>query len=268
MTPRSGSGKRGPLSVSERRFIAASYTRLTASEIAEQLNRAEHTIVNYVEKELGQRVVDGITLPDDSQDIQNRPYWNELRSQFSDEELRLFAFHWKEVRNQFGNDIFYTEELQIIELCRLELLANRVLREQQRSTTEIASLELALQDEVDLTEKKAKLNRLDSLRASLTAFLREYRDLYDKKTKTLQELKATRRERIKRIEDQRQTLQGWMSELCTDASRREAFADFAEKHRLASEKEYKRLTAYHEFADGIVDRVLLTPESELLSEDE
>ena len=51
-------------------------------------------------------------------DIKSRPYWKELKHQFSDEELELFLYHWKQIIAQFRKDVLATEELQIVDDLR------------------------------------------------------------------------------------------------------------------------------------------------------
>lgn len=254
--------KRGPLSTDDKRLIQSTYSHLTPQEIAEKLNRPVSTIVAYIESELGQRSAEGVILVADTRDIENRPYWPELCTQFTPSELRQFAFHWKEIRNQFNDDIFYTEELQIVELCRLELLSNRVLREQRAILDEAALIESEIGDlDPKSDEVRRGRERLTNLRIAQNSYLAEYRAIYDKKTKTLQQLKATRLDRIKRIEEKNQTFTGWMTSILTDDGLRNQLATYAEKHRIATKKEWARLSEYHLYGDSRNDQPFLTPEN-------
>ena len=65
-------------------------------------------------------------------DLTFRPYWVELQQQFTDDELKLFQYHWARIISQFKDDIIPTEELQVVDLIKLELLMNRALKHNKR----------------------------------------------------------------------------------------------------------------------------------------
>ena len=39
--------------------------------------------------------------------LEERPYWDEVKRQFSDQELRYFAVTWVRMMKQFREDILY-----------------------------------------------------------------------------------------------------------------------------------------------------------------
>ena len=77
----------------------------------------------------------------------------------------------------------------------------------------------------------------------------------------LKDLKGTREQRIKAIEDSKQTFASLVKQIATDKSFRTKIGVDMEKMRLAMEKEKERLSEYHEYLDGTVDQPLLTPET-------
>ena len=77
----------------------------------------------------------------------------------------------------------------------------------------------------------------------------------------LKDLKATREQRIKRLEDSKRTFFGWMQQVMRDGDFRTQLGIDMEKMSLAAQKEYERLSEYHEYEDGGVDQPIITPEN-------
>jgi hypothetical protein len=77
----------------------------------------------------------------------------------------------------------------------------------------------------------------------------------------LKDLKATREQRVKRLEDSKQTFVGWVRNLMSNQEVRHQLGVEMEKMRLAANAEAERLTEYHKYEDGQVDQPFLTPDS-------
>ena len=74
-------------------------------------------------------------------------------------------------------------------------------------------------------------------------------------------MKATREQRIKRLEDSKQTFIGWVRNLMSNPDVRQELGVEMEKMRLAMENEAERLSEYHKYEDGTIDQPFLTPDS-------
>jgi len=77
----------------------------------------------------------------------------------------------------------------------------------------------------------------------------------------LKDLKATREQRIKRLEDSKQTFIGWVRNLMSNPEARRQMGNDMEKMRLAMEVEKERLSEYHQYEDGKIDQPFLTPDT-------
>ena len=77
----------------------------------------------------------------------------------------------------------------------------------------------------------------------------------------LRDLKATREQRIKRLEDSKQTFIAWVGQIMTQPKLRQEFGTEMEKMRLAMDVERDRLKEWHKYEDGIVDQPFLTPDT-------
>lgn len=77
----------------------------------------------------------------------------------------------------------------------------------------------------------------------------------------LKEMKATREQRVKRLEDSKQNFTSWMAYLISNPDVALSYGEEMEKMRLAMEKEKERLAAYHKYTDEMVDQPFLTPDT-------
>jgi len=260
--------KIGRLSKSDWDYIDANAENLSPEKIAENLGRTVESVEKYLKK-LGKSFNKHEAFAVQAEyDIKSRPYWKELKAQFSDDELELFLYHWKQIIAQFRKDVLATEELQIVDTIKLEVLMNRALREQQESMERVRALEAEIELEKardsDQQDKEMIFNlerQIASLRAAKESLSREFKDLQTKKASMYKDLKATREQRIEKLESNKQTLSSLVNKILRNPDFYEQEGKALEKMRLAMEKEKERLSDYHEYADGTVDQPFLTPET-------
>lgn len=260
--------KIGRLSKSDWDYIDANAENLSPEKIAENLGRTVESVEKYLKK-LGKSFNKHEAFAVQAEyDIKSRPYWKELKAQFSDDELELFLYHWKQIIAQFRKDVLATEELQIVDTIKLEVLMNRALREQQESMERVraldAEIELEKTKDSDQQDKEMVFNlerQIASLRAAKESLSREFKDLQTKKASMYKDLKATREQRIEKLESNKQTLSSLVNKILRNPDFYEQEGKALEKMRLAMEKEKERLSDYHEYADGTVDQPFLTSET-------
>ena len=260
--------KTGRLSKDEWAFIEFNSDKMSAAQIAKELDRAIEPIQKHLQK-LGKGKDLRKNLQTQAEyDLKKRPYWRELQAQFSESELEILLYHWKEIVSQFRKDILATEELQLIDVVKLEVLMNRALREQQYSMNKIAEFD----EMIEFEKRKAAEDQdrefifglerqIATLRAAKESLSREYKDLQTKKSAMYRDLKATREQRIAKLEDNKETFSGLVQKLVRDPDFVEEQNLYMEKMRLAVMKEQERLSDYHEYEDGTVDQPFLTPET-------
>ena len=260
--------KTGRLSKDEWAFIEFNSDKMSAAQIAKELDRAIEPIQKHLQK-LGKGKDLRKNLQTQAEyDLKKRPYWRELQAQFSESELEILLYHWKEIVSQFRKDILATEELQIIDVVKLEVLMNRALREQQYSMNKIAEFDEMIEFEKRKATEDQDLEfifglerQIATLRAAKESLSREYKDLQTKKSAMYRDLKATREQRIAKLEDNKETFSGLVQKLVRDPDFVEEQNLYMEKMRLAVMKEQERLSDYHEYEDGTVDQPFLTPET-------
>ena len=259
--------KKGRFSVDEMSFIEAQAEVLSPDQIAEKLDRDPASIRAWIEKNIGfsasQKKEAAV-----ANELKAKPYYRELSNQFSAEELEMFEFHFKKMWSQFKDDVFHTEEMQIIDTIKLEILMNRILKSQMDNQQEVLMNERLVQDEKARDKDQRDMDliinmerQIAILRASQETLSKDYKDLQARKATMLKDLKGTREQRIKAIEDSKLTFASLVKKIATDPSYRNHIGIEMEKMRLATEKEKERLSEYSNYEDGIVDQPFLTSET-------
>lgn len=257
--------KKGRLSKVEIKYIEDNIQTRSHEEIAEYLDRDPDSIEKHIKKKFHK----GASAEEIAAfDLDNRAYWPEVKNQFTEEELKLFRYHWARIISQFRDDVIPTEELQVVDLIKLELLMNRCLKFNKDNIEQIGALEALIAEErardpdqqnVDMVFNMER--QVSSLKASQESLNKDYRELQTKKNSMLKEMKATREQRVKRIEDSKQSLTGWIAYLMTNPEVTQSYGIEMEKMRLAMEAEKDRLSKYHKYQDGMVDQPFLNAET-------
>lgn len=260
---------KGRFKLTEQDFIKQNYNRLTYQEIAAQLNRDVNSVREFIEKKLGKNVITAEDFEDKAEfDIKRRPFWKQLSMEFDESELELFVYQWKRIISQFKDDVFPTEEMQVIHAIKLEIMMNRKIRQGNEVEDSIANLHTILDLEKKADEEHrnaafiAELERqISVLRMAQDTYGKEYREMLTKQQSILGSLKGTRDQRIKVMEDSRQSFMSWMKNVLENVQLRKELGMNMEKNRLAMENERRRLSEYHKYVDGAVDRPILNFES-------
>lgn len=257
--------KKGRISKEEERTIARLVDSMTPDDIAKKLDRDAESVTQFIKRKFKK----GLTSEEfAAYSLEDRPYWIELRQQFTEDELELFKYHWSRIIAQFKDDVFPTEELQVVDVIKLEILMNRCLKGNKENIEQINTYDHMIKDERSRdkdqqdTDYIINLERqVASLRASQESLNRDYRELQAKKAAMLREMKGTREQRIKRLEDSKQSFTSWVAAMMQDPERMKRYGIEMEKMRTAMKKEEERLASFHKYEDGTVDQPFLTPDT-------
>ena len=259
--------KKGRFSTEEMSFIEAQAEALSPDQIAQELDRDPDSVRDWIGKNVGFSVSQKKEAAV-ANELKSKPYYRELSNQFSSEELEMFEFHFKKMWSQFRDDVFHTEEMQIIDTIKLEILMNRILKSQQDNQQEIVINERLVRDEKGRDKDQRDMDlvvnlerQVAILRASQETLSKDYKDLQARKATMLKDLKGTREQRVKAIEDSKLTFASLVKKIATDPSYRNHIGVEMEKMRLATEKEKERLSEYHSYENNTVDQPFLTPET-------
>ena len=262
--------KRGQLSLDEQQFIRENMGVLTIDQIAENINRSIKPVERYiVENKLSFDREENITDENLRLKLHAKTFWQEIIRQFDEEtgELEYFENTWIGLVKQFREDVLPAEELQIKQFITIDILINRSMKERKRHIAETERLQHKVDDEYNKPEDQRDIPKLTSLetqlsyaRNSIASYTNEYTKLLNEQQKISKDLKATREQRIKRIEDGKSSWVG-LIRMLEDELIREKEGREMEIIALATEKAKSNLYQYHQYQDGKVDQPILRPES-------
>lgn len=227
-------------------------------EIAKKLNRSIKSILNRVS------FIDA----NKTLDIRDTEQWAVLKGQFSKEEQDMFIYHWKEIIAQFRDDVPHTEKMQIIDLIKVDIIMNRLLTQERQQKLDIEELrKLAdIEKEKGFDERDENLifnyeKQIGFAMAAQTDVHKSFEVLLKDKKQMLSAMKATREQRIKRIEDSKETIVGWMRNLLLHPEERLQVGIDMEKMRIATQVECDRLSKWHKYEDGMLDQPFLNEDT-------
>ncbi len=259
--------RKGRLDLSEQKYIKDNIKSMSYENIATVLDRDPKSILEWIKQNVGINASDKKEV-EALNELKQKAYWRDLEGQFTEDELDMFLFHWKKMWSQFREDVFHTEEIQIVDTIKLEILMNRCLKSQNENIKALSNMEQVLIEEKN--QDKAgidwdlvlNLERQSAvLRASQEALSRDYKDLQTKKSAMIKDLKGTREQRIKAIEDSKITFSALIKKIILDGDFRHQAGTDMEKMRLAMDAERERLSAAHIFEDGTADQPFLTSQT-------
>ena len=262
--------KRGQLSLEEEKYIRDHISSLTIDQISANLNRSTAPIERYaLENDL---IIKNTDSNDDKylrNKLHKKNFWQEIERQFDSDsgELEYFENIWINLIKQFREDVLPAEELQIKQFITIDILINRSMKERKRHIAETDKLQKQVDKEYEKPEDQRDIPKLANLetqlsfaRNSIANYTNEYTKLLNEQQKISKDLKATREQRIKRIEDGKSSWTG-LIRMLEDEEIREKEGREMEILALATDKIKDKLYDYHNYADNTVDRPFLTPDT-------
>lgn len=268
------------LTSEEKQFILDNHT-MPVMEIARHIGRdyrSVQRILNQsylVKPETVAAPTSDIFLADNSVilELQKSPEWKQLSLEFNADELQMFANSYANYLQQFTKqqDVLATERTQIMLVVKLEILMHRILKERQDSQADASKTKVVLdtlyskvragnatkEDHATIRTLEEKLVALDMAKKS---FAVEYNHNMEKHKDIMRELKATRDQRLKSIENSKVSFIDLLKSLQDDDFRQKE-GRYAELMKKASEEALKKLGAGHRFMDGKIARPVTCAET-------
>ena len=261
--------KRGQLSLDEEKFIRENIELISIEEIANQLNRNTDPIKRYIDENQLYALSEKSDNELLKRKLHSKTFWNEVLRQFDSDsgELQYFEDTWVSLVKQFREDVLPAEELQIKQFITIDILINRSMKERKRHISETEKLQKLVDKEYEKSEDQRDIPKLANLetqlsfaRNSIASYTNEYTKLLNEQQKISKDLKATREQRIKRIEDGKSSWVG-LIRMLEDEAIREKEGREMEILALATLKAKNNLYDYHNFSDKQVDTPILNPEA-------
>lgn len=247
----------GVLTQKEKDFISQNIHRIPIEVIAKQLNRSISLVC----------VAAGID-EDTVKEFRYSPDFDSLKSEFTDEEMVRFEYKYLQWLTQFKQDVTASEKTQILLAIKYDILMSRCLQEQKKIMEDTKRWEKTMNDilaKETLDENDAKdfagvAQTIATQRNIIKDQTRSFTELTAKHKDLMQQLKATREQRIKNIENSKRDLMSLMKSLLDDKFREEEGERLA-MVKMASEKEFERLSKIHKYVNGEKDRPILNAET-------
>jgi hypothetical protein len=261
--------KRGRLSKKEDADIRALLDTATNEEIAERFNRTPEQIAKV---RATRGIVEGkkevhslITV------LHTRHYWNEIKKQLIGDEISYFEHSWADILGVF-NDTNTADELLVRDLIILDIHCNRALNVKKQMTQEMGHLAESIESELEKDEQEraedpnfaARVStlqsRLNEMRTTMETVGREHMNLQGKKDSKFKDLKITREQRYKQIQESKKNIFELLK-ILDEKENKEKFGRLNALHKKSAEKLKDRFEHVHSFEDGSDDRIFLTPKS-------
>ena len=260
--------KTGRLSKEEISFIDANIENMSDSEIAKKLGRSTDAI--------SQRRA---TAPQDNINNQMQAYvvqlrekhfWTTIKKSLLQEEIEIFENSWAALYSQFFNQgVTATDEIMMKDVIIEDILLHRALEQKKNILEEIKLNEKILADErlMDPDDRDADLmtntlRTIVQLRGTSEAYTKEINEIKKTKDTKFKDLKATRNERLKTVEESGKNIFA-LIKLLDDKKMRETEGRMTGLVYEASKNKKNEMESDIVFADGEVDKVWLTPDVEL-----
>lgn len=281
----------------EKEYIVKNATVLSDREIGEHLGRDKRTIKKYrVQAGIlkgGAGNIKKIELADVAdnkvvnrqlsekdrkqffkRELQNSLFYDNLKSQFTPEELDFYLEEWGALCLQF-EDIVTTERRQIDELIKAEIMGNRILRNIKIAEDVIAEVQREIEvlretkdmenDEDAQDRDNELINLVQRMYSQCNGMVIDYGKNQESRNKLLDNLNARRRDRIDQIQKSGITFIDLIKTL-NDNRIKEEQGKYLEllKESKNNKKDKWRKPAL--FPDGSKDCVLLDENSDIPEE--
>ena len=271
--------KDGRLTEPELKYLRDNYDKKDHIDLAKDLKRNPKTIEKILKKLIAEDNINGAFKGMISaHDLKSQPFWEQIKRQFTKEELREFEANWNGIiGEQFKEDILYTEKLQLKALLETNILLGRNMAARMKASLDQEKLE-ARRDELYMIPVEDRNNQWQdqvfNIDAQIKGIVDSAKANTDEQTKLQMtsvklndELKGSRKARV---EKSTEASLGW-----TDLLRKledEEFRNRATRQSrlldMASDKVKDELSQLHTYLDGVLDRPILNSDTVLLEEEE
>jgi hypothetical protein len=269
--------KRGRLSKDEMAYIRAGVSDgKTPEKIASDIDRTAETVAEYIKLHVPQPKPSTKKEQQENekvvirQELRNSEAWRNLKNEFVIEELRYFEEAYIKLMAQFKDDVLASEETQILQAIKYEILMSRNLKERRKAREDIIRLEEMQEDflkqfggdpsQMDDGQKDFALNletQLHAARQSAQMHTNEYTKLQERHADLMKGLKAIRDQRLKQFDSPKVSFIDVIKQLA-EKEVQEREGRRMELVKMAGQKEYERLGQPHKFEDNNEDTPILS----------
>lgn len=270
--------KMGPISIEDRKFILANMNTMSVDEMGKILNRHPALVKKVIKTQeslLPEAESNSVRIH-----LKRSLHWKHLKEEFIETELNKIEDQYIKFVQQFREDVTATEEVQILNLIKLEILMDRNLKGKMKISGTIARYESMIESLLgpvdgnfaalsendrniimDLENKKQAALSVESSRTN------ELVILYKEHNVLMERVMGSRDQRITEVLNTKVSFMGMVKELL-ERDKQEKDSRLIELSKKSVEKEFKRLAAPHSYEDNVVDNPILCSDTIELFEEE
>ena len=263
--------KTGRLSKEEIAYIDANLASMTDSQIAVKLDRSVEAITQR--RSVAPQENANIELQTYISQLHSKHFWTTIKKSLLSDEIETFENSWASLYSQFFNQgVTATDEIMMKDVIIEDILLHRALEQKKNILQEIKENErlLAEEREKDMDDRDTDfmtnaLRTIVQLRGTSEAYTKEINEIKKTKDGKFKDLKATRNERLKTVEESGKNIFA-LIKLLDEQKMRETEGRMTGLVYEASKTKEGQMRQEMVFADGEVDKPWLTPEAELEEE--
>ncbi|HCI69131.1 MAG TPA: hypothetical protein DHV30_00420 [Balneola sp.] len=263
--------KSGRLSKNEKSFIDSNLENMTDEEMAKKLGRSVEAVSQRRSVAPQENAND--ELQSYISQLHSKHFWVTIKKSLLNEELETFENSWASLYSQFFHQgVTATDEIMMKDVIIEDILLHRALEQKKNILEEIKDYENQLAEErkKDIEERDSDfmtnaLRTIVQLRGTSEAYTKEINEIKKTKDGKFKDLKATRNERLKTVEESGKDIFA-LIKLLDEQKLRETEGRMTGLVYEAAKTKEGQMRQEMVFADGEVDRAWLTPEAELEEE--
>jgi len=193
--------------------------------------------------------------------LKTKSLYKSIKSQLSPEELDFFVEEWISAMIQFQEDMLPTEESELRDLIMIGILKNRVMAENREVIVRRERLEHDLEHEEGLqTQDLQKIMEIKQELATISALvsnnLKTFRELIDKSDSARKNLRASRTQRIQRVDDAKRNFTEWLR-LISEYENRAQVGREMDIMKQSMEQQEEKLSQPYIYANNKIDLPVL-----------
>jgi len=265
--------KTGRFSKEELSYIDDNLSIMTDEQLAESLNRSVEAIAQR--RAVAPQANANAELQSHISQLHSKHFWSTVKRSLLNEEIETFENSWASLYSQFFHQgVTATDEIMMKDVIIEDILLHRALEQKKNILEEIKENEKLLVEEreKDMDDRDTDfmtnaLRTIVQLRGTSEAYTKEINEIKKTKDSKFKDLKATRNERLKTVEESGKNIFA-LIKLLDEQKSRETEGRMTGLVYEASKTKEGQMKQNMVFADGEVDKVWLTPEAELEEEQE
>lgn len=192
-------------------------------------------------------------------------FWGSTKKVLFSNEIDFFEQEWVQLHNQFASQgVLHTDEIMMKDLILHEIMAHRAAEQKRKILSEVSIIQTQINKELKKKEKDeimiASLGMQKSnLQATMVSATKEHIEYQKKKDDKLEQLKATRSQRLKQAEMAGKNIWEMIKELDRPEMRRK-YGKYMQKMRISADEIRAKWHESIEYEDGQWDQPLLSPD--------